>query len=126
MADLNALKTKIISDSAQLGNQMKNLYTDYESLYKECLLTLSAARTAAGGSTAGLEEFYSLVTMVKNNRNIVSFLIRNLKGLRPMDKFTFIEEDIAEPEKPKKIKGSIVVPDRIEELKIPEPEEVNA
>jgi len=119
MADLNILKTQIVSDSATLDKLMKGLYKNYEGLYKECLLELSAARTAAGGSTAGLEEFYSLVQMVKNNRNIISSIARGLKSLRPMDRFTFIEEDVPEPRKPRAVKGSVVVPQMVEELKIP-------
>jgi hypothetical protein len=127
MADLNVLKTQIISESVELNNLMKSLYKNYEGLYKESLLELSAARTAAGGSTAGLEEFYSLVQMVKSNRNIISTLMRGLKSIRPMDKFTFIEEDFVAPEKPKaKVKGSVVVPQMVDELKIPEEDDYNA
>jgi hypothetical protein len=52
-------------------------------------------------SLEGLEDFYHLVQILKRNRDVISTTLRSLKNLRPLDKFKFVEEDIAAAPAPK-------------------------
>jgi hypothetical protein len=117
MADLNELKTKVLSESREIADRLKALYGDYEQMYQESFKELASSRNASGGSMEGLETFYLAVQTVRRNRDVVVSLMKGLKSLRPLDNFQFIEEDFEEEEK------KAEAPPNISDLRIEEPRE---
>lgn len=123
MADLNALNQKTLKQVSELSERMKNLYADYEQMYKEGFRELTASRNASGGSMEGLEAFYIAVQTVRRNRDVIVSLMKGLKGLRPMGDFRFIEEDV-EPQAIQKPRSSSKEPEMTPDLSSLQIEEI--
>lgn len=117
MADLNKLMESVFSRTQKLQVDLKNILRDYENLYKESHIQFITERSAAD-SMQGLEEFYRLVNIIRRNRDIIGSLNRGIRGLRPLDKFKFIEE--LESEKKSRTKKEKVNENSLLALSIPE------
>lgn len=97
MPDLNNLLENVKSQSLEAKKCIEKLFMSYDALFREGNSKLITERQSSGGMT-GLEDFYTLVHIVRRNRDVVGSLVRGLKGIRSLDGFSFIEED--EPNEP--------------------------
>lgn len=97
--DLNKELQSIQKSSSEIEDRLKTLFLRYEDLCKESTRQYSNERTLTG-STNGLEDFYRLTQILKRNRDLMGSLFRGIKGLRPLENFKFVEEEVkVEPKK---------------------------
>lgn len=114
MADLNKLMNNVLKQSAHLKKDLKKLLTDYEILHREAHHEFSGERLMTG-SMEGLEDFYTLVNIIRRNRDIIGSLTRGINSLRPMDKFQFVETSMEPAAKEQEVQR-----ERLAEISIPE------
>ena len=84
-----------------IKNDLVILLGDYDGMVREVHKVYMDERTASG-TTAGLEEFYRLLQVMRRNRDVIGSLVRGSSGLRPVDRFKFVEEDVPEQKVEKK------------------------
>ena len=121
MADLNRLLVNVSQKTAHLREEFLSLLREYEGLYGESNNLYMTEKMASNND--GLDDFYVLVQTIRRNRDIVGSVLKGLNGIRPTDRFKFVEEEIIakkiekkekekkeEKLKQKKIKKYIEVP----------------
>ena len=91
MPDLNNMLSKIKNASSEVELNVKKLFVDYDELFREARRQLSREK-ADTGSMNGLEDFYRLTQLLKRNRDVISSMMRGVKNLRSIEKYSFIEE----------------------------------
>jgi hypothetical protein len=114
MADLNKMLGEIQKESTDLKKDLQELFSSYDSLFRESNHSLQEERLAANGKMAGIEEFYIMVQSIRRNRDIIGSMLRGINGLRPLSVFKVIEEDVIPKSntkrKPKSAPSEIIVP----------------
>jgi hypothetical protein len=111
--DMNKTMQELQGRFSRIQTDLRKLLDDYEGTVREVNKQFMDERQASG-SMEGLDGFYRLLQVMKRNRDVIGSLVRGSQGLRPVDKFKFVEEDVPEPKVEKKKKPRI--------LKSPEPE----
>ena len=104
MPDLNKSLAHLQNKSHKIKEELKGLLIDYENIFRE-INGIYLNEKMASKSIEGLEDFYHLLQTVRRNRDVIGSLMKGFSGMRSMDKFKFIEEDV--PEEPKKKKATI-------------------
>jgi len=99
MAELNKLLIETRTRSDRLNTAVRDLLISYENLYREAHNQFISERIASNGNMTGLEEFNHLVNVIHRNRDVVGAFQRGLKSLRPIEGFSFVEENAAEEKK---------------------------
>jgi hypothetical protein len=98
--DLNKTLSSLQDKSKKIKEELKNFLISYEDLFRE-VNGIYLHEKMASSSNEGLDDFYHLLQTIRRNRDVAGSLLRGFYGIRPMDKFKFVEEDVPE-EKPKK------------------------
>ena len=102
--DLNRNMQSLQDRFLKVKSELKDLLVGYEELHHE-INKLYVRELSASKTSEGLEDFYRLLQTIRRNRDVTGSLYRGSQGLRPVDKFSFVEEDIpAEPVKKEKKK----------------------
>jgi len=97
MADLNKMMDNLESRSKRLSKEIREFIGIYDNVFREANKEFQQERVAAGNMD-GLEDFYRLVNTLKRNRDILGSLERGIRGMRPLNKFRFIEEEVPQSE----------------------------
>jgi hypothetical protein len=117
MADFNRQLINVSQKTARLKEELLSLFRDYEKLYGESNNLYLSEKVASNNE--GLDDFFILLQTLRRNRDIIGSVFKGLHGIRPTERFKFVEEDIAEKKEKekkekiklnKKIKGHIEVP----------------
>jgi hypothetical protein len=114
--DMNKSLKGLQDRFSKIKNELRTLLDDYDGMFREVNKVYIDEKTASG-TTAGLEEFYRLIQVMRRNRDVIGSLVRGSNGLRPIDKFKFVEENVPEIKKkknPLKEKKSFANPEIME------------
>jgi hypothetical protein len=99
--DMNKTMQELQERFARIQIDLRKLLDDYDGTVREINKQYMTERQALG-SMEGLDGFYRLLQVMRRNRDVIGSLDRGSQGLRPVDKFKFVEEDIPEPKVEKK------------------------
>lgn len=97
MADLNKMMDNLESRSKKVSRELKELLGLYDGVFRQTQKEFQQERVASGNMD-GLEDFYRLVNTLRRNRDIIGSLERGIRGMRPLNKFRFIEEEVPQSE----------------------------
>jgi hypothetical protein len=100
---MNKDLTKLHERFFKIKVDLKDLLDDYDGAFREINKIYVDERTFSG-TTAGLEDFYRLLQVMRRNRDVIGSLVRGSSGLRPVDKFKFVEEEVPEEKVAKTVK----------------------
>ncbi len=101
MPDMNRTVQELQERFSRLKTELRKLLEDYDGTFREINAMYMDERMASG-SMEGLEGFYRLLQIMRRNRDVIGSLVRGSQGIRPVDKFKFVEEDVPEPKAEKK------------------------
>lgn len=103
MAELNTLMSDVKKLGAKIEDSLKELFSKYEALYREAYSIYSTERVASK-STEGLEDFYRMISLIRRNRNVIGSLTRGMRGVRSLDGYSIVEEEVPQTTKKKEKK----------------------
>jgi hypothetical protein len=93
MADLNKEMINIQEHFLKIKEELKRLLLGYDELYREINWNYINERKAST-SSEGFEDFYKLLLTIRRNKDLIGSLVRGCEGIKTIDKFKFIEEEI--------------------------------
>jgi hypothetical protein len=106
--DMNKSMQELQERFSRIQIDLRKLLDDYDGTVREINKQYNTERQASG-SMEGLEGFYRLLQVMRRNRDVIGSLVRGSQGLRPVDKFKFVEEDVPdkseEKNKPRNMKA---------------------
>jgi hypothetical protein len=101
MADLNKSMQEVQERFSRIKIELRKLFMDYDGVFKEVNRLYSEERMVSG-TTVGLEDFHRLLQIMRRNRDVIGSLVRGSDGIRSVDRFRFVEEDVSESKIEKK------------------------
>ena len=119
--DMNKTMQELQERFSKIKIDLRKILDDYDGMVREINKQYMDERQASG-SMEGLDGFYRLLQVMRRNRDVIGSLVRGSLGLRPVDKFKFVEEDIPEPKVEKKKPRIVKAPKQPEPANLPDVE----